>query len=68
MENDSYKTANSWYSSMHGKGFKVPINLCQTIEKMMKKDKNLTFAEAYADLEKRGLILVKDKEVIYKEQ
>jgi DNA-binding transcriptional regulator YhcF (GntR family) len=59
-----YETANSWFSAMHAKGIKVPITLCQAIEKKMKLEK-ITFSEAYQSLEEKDLITVRDKEILF---
>lgn len=64
MNLSKHETANGWRSAMHEKGYSVPITLCQTIEKIMKKEKT-SFPEAYKKIEDRKLISVRDKEILF---
>jgi hypothetical protein len=64
MKLEDYPTANSWFSAMHAKGFRVSITLCQAIEKIM-KEKKITFAEAYRILEKQKFINIEDGEFVF---
>jgi len=64
MDINQYETANSWFSAMREKGYKVPVTLCQAIEKIMKNEK-VTFPEAYKIIDDKKLIEIKDKEILF---
>ena len=65
MDIAKYETANSWFSAMQGKGYDVPITLCQAIEKLMKVQK-ISFPEAYTQLDKNKQISCKDKVISFR--
>lgn len=64
MNVEEYTTANGWFSAMHGKGYKVPVVLCQAIEKIM-KDEKVSFPIAYEKLDARNQIKFKDKAILF---
>jgi hypothetical protein len=65
MDVTKFETANGWFSSMHEKGYVVPIVLCQAIESLMKA-KKINFSQAYQQFASEDRIVFTGKVISFK--
>ena len=59
-----YTTVGAWYEDARKHGWRVPLQLCQGVGQVMKRE-NLSFADAFAKLKNDGKITVVGKTYIF---
>ncbi|MBU2511989.1 hypothetical protein KJ966_11680 [bacterium] len=60
----SYETVSEWYEEMKGKGYSVPVQMCQGLAQTMKV-MGLNFQEAWNLLEKKRAFFLVDDTYIF---
>jgi len=60
MKIDNYKSVSNWYKTMKYEGYEIPLTLYHTLSKMVNEN-NISFQQAYLELEKRGKVKIVNK-------